>query len=174
MKIFIFLLVSSLLFVSCAAMVVVDYDKQTDFTKYKTYQFYRKLDSGLNELDNKRIIAAVDSLMAEKGWQRTDYNQFYIDFFADAQVINSRNTIGIGLGTGGDGITIGGGFGIPIGGKQLNQKITIEIFEERQGQPLVWQATFEDDIREVAASEIKEKHLKEMVAEILKNFPPQK
>jgi hypothetical protein len=39
---------------------------------------------------------------------------------------------------------------------------------------LVWQATFEDDIREVAASEIKEKHLKEMVAEILKNFPPQK
>jgi len=49
------------LFISCNAVRVnYDYDKETDFSNYNTYNFYPDMQTGLTELDNKRLFKALD------------------------------------------------------------------------------------------------------------------
>ena len=81
MKIFL-TLVLSVMVLSCGATVAVDYDDSTDFNQYKTYNFYPDIESGLNELDDKRIIKITDSLLQQRGFVRSESPQFYINFFA--------------------------------------------------------------------------------------------
>lgn len=61
-----------LLFVSLAgiAQVKSDYDKTTDFTKYKTYSFegwQKDSDQQLNEFDKKRVTDALKAEFAARG-----------------------------------------------------------------------------------------------------------
>ena len=52
-------LLTVITFTSCASIYVnYDYEKQTDFTKYKTYNYYSDIESGLSELDTKRLLDA--------------------------------------------------------------------------------------------------------------------
>ncbi len=163
-----------LLLISCGSTVAVDYEKNTDWEQYKTYQFYREMNSNLNELDEKRVVKAIDSTLKIKGFQRTDYNTYWVAFFVEETLSNSRNTIGVGLGTGGRGVSVGGGIGIPIGGKVINQKMTIEV---REGQPngkLVWQAVYDGELKEKAKPKQKEAYYNKIIPMMLKDFPPEK
>ena len=55
MKKYLLLCILVPLLASCGATVAVDYDVSQDFTGYKTYDFYPSIDSGLSQLDEKRI-----------------------------------------------------------------------------------------------------------------------
>lgn len=169
---FLYLLIITVVLTSCGASVAVDYDKNTDFTKFKTFQFYKAERTQLNELDINRVEAAIDSVLVSKSWQRTDYNQFYVSFFAEDLGAAQRNTIGIGLGSGGRGVSVGGGVGIPIGARKYTQRLTIQIHEATQGQPLVWEGSLGQDIKEDADPDEKEAHFKGLVSKILSKFPP--
>ena len=47
--------------VGCSSSkVVYDYDVKTDFSKYKTYDYFEDVGNGLSELDVKRFIRAVN------------------------------------------------------------------------------------------------------------------
>lgn len=170
---FIYVFITAMLLSSCGASVAVDYDKNADFTTYQTFQFYKPERTQLNELDINRVEAAIESVLVAKSWQRTDYNQYYISFYAENLASARRNTIGVGLGTGGRGVSVGGGFGIPIGAKKFSQKLTIQIFEATQGQPLVWEGSLEQDLKENASPKEKEAHFNNLVAKILAKFPPE-
>ena len=95
------ILVLSIFFVACGATVAVDYDKQADFSKYSTYNYFPTIDSGLNQLDDSRIMQITDSLLQQRGFVKSDTPQLYINFYARESVSRSRNTIGIGVGGGG-------------------------------------------------------------------------
>ena len=46
-----------LIVASCAPINVnYDYEKGTDFTQYKTYNYYSDMETGLSELDTKRLL----------------------------------------------------------------------------------------------------------------------
>jgi hypothetical protein len=46
-----------LLLVSCAPIYVnYDYEEATDFSKYKTYQYFGDMETGLSQLDTKRLL----------------------------------------------------------------------------------------------------------------------
>lgn len=169
-----FLLLSTLFLISCGATVSVDYDKVTDFSQFTTYQFYSDIDSGLNELDNKRIMKAIDSSLQSRGFTRTESCKFYINFYASEQVSNSRNTIGIGVGGGGGNVGVGVSGGIPIGGRIINQRLTIDIIDASQGQELAWQAVIEGELKETAGPEQKEAYYTAVIDKALKRFPPKK
>src|SRR5690606_3872136 len=94
----VFSILISVLLVSCGAAVAVDYDKQIDFSKFTTYNFYPNIDSGLNQLDDKRIMQITDSLLKQRGFSKSETPQLYINFYARERISNSRNTIGIGVG----------------------------------------------------------------------------
>ena len=50
-----------------AQKVTYDYDKATDFTKIRTYAWVHTREEVQDELNHKRIVAAVDSQLAAKG-----------------------------------------------------------------------------------------------------------
>lgn len=159
---------------SCGASVSIDYDKETDFTEFTTYQFYSDIDSGLNQLDDKRIMKAIDSSLLKRNFQKTDYCRFYINFYADEIISNSRNTLGIGVGGGGGNVGVGVSGGIPIGGRVVNQKLTIDIIDASMGQSLAWQAVIEGELKEKASPKEKEAYYFSVIDKALRKFPPQK
>ena len=58
-----------------------DYDRETSFTFYKSYNYFPDLDSGLSKLDDTRIIKITDSLLSLRGFIRSEEPQFLINFF---------------------------------------------------------------------------------------------
>lgn len=157
--------------VSCGTTVGIDYDKGTDFSQYTTYNFFPDIQSGLSELDDKRIMRATDSIMQVRGFEKSDTPHLYINFFASEVLTNSRNTIGIGIG--GGGRNVGGGIsgGIPIGGKLINQQLTVD-FIDVANDDLVWQAVADGDYKEKASPRQKEAYYASVLAKILKKYPP--
>ncbi|MAO09077.1 MAG: hypothetical protein CL596_10225 [Alteromonas sp.] len=169
MKYLLFLLLPVL--VSCGAAVAVDYEPTTDFSGYTSYNYYPTIESGLNDLDNKRIMAAIDSVMTTKGFEKTDTPQIWVNFYASEQVSNSRSTIGIGIGGGGGNVGVGVNGGIPIGGRQIDQQFTID-FVDKLIDLLVWQGVYETSYKEKATPLQKEAHYYSVVQKILKKYPP--
>lgn len=161
-------------FVSCGAVMTVDYDTETDFTNFTSYQFYSDIDSGLNELDTKRIMKAVDSSFQQRNFIRTDSCTFYIDFFATESISNSRNTLGVGVGGGGGNVGVGVSGGIPIGGRVINQLLTIEIRDVSVEQKLVWQILIDGELKENATPGQKEAYYFSEIDKALQKFPPSK
>ena len=158
---------------SCGASVAVDYDKEIDFSKYTTYNFYPSIKSGLNELEDKRIIRIADSLLQQRGFVRTDSPDFYVNFFARESVSNSRNTIGVGLGTGGRNLGVGVSGGIPIGGKTVNQKLTLDFIDVTKDD-LIWQAVSDGDFKEKSKPSDKESYYVIVINKMLSKYPIQK
>lgn len=157
---------------ACGPQVYIDYDKEVTWPVQKTYQYYPEQDSGLSELDEKRIIRTIDSILQLQGYQRTDYNSVYINFYADEYMSNSGNTIGIGVGTGGGNVSVGGGIGIPIGGPVINQTLTIDVFSGAMGNEQLWQAIVEDEYKESITPEQKDLYYQRLIENAFKKFPP--
>ena len=109
--------------------MTVDYDSQKDFSEYTSYAFYNDIDSGLDQLEDKRIIAAIDSAFQTRGFVKTEYCRFYVNFYASEYLSESRSTLGIGVGGGGGNVGVGVSGGIPIGGNTVNQRLTIDIID---------------------------------------------
>ena len=159
-----------LMLTSCGPAVTLDYEPEADFSSYTTYSFYPTLDSGLNALDEKRIMRATDSLLQQKGLIKTQRPDLYVNFYASEQ-LGSRNTIGIGVGSGGGNVGVGVGGGIPIGGRKIEQQLTID-FIDVSNDALIWQAIGEDDYPEKSTPERKQTFYNKMLAKIFKKYPP--
>lgn len=167
------LFVLAILLTSCGATVAVDYDKHADFAAYKTYNFYPTIDSGLNELDDGRIMQITDSLLQQRGFVKSELPQLYINFYAKESVSRSRNTIGIGVGGGGGNVGVGVSGGIPIGGRIVNQQLTVDFIDvEKDG--LVWQAVAEGELKERATPQQKEAYYVSVIQKTLAKYPPGK
>jgi hypothetical protein len=156
---------------SCGATVGYDYDTEKDFSTYKSYNFYPTLSSGLSELDEKRIMDVTDSILSEKGMMRSDTPQLLINFYSNEYVSNSRNTIGVGMGNVGRNTSVGVSTGIPIGGREVNQQLTID-FIDAQKDALVWQAKTDGRYKERATPEQKEKYYIYVLSKVFKKYPP--
>ncbi len=165
------ILILSIFLASCGATVAVDYDKQVDFSKYNTYNYFPNIDSGLNALDDNRIIKITDSLLQQRGFTKSETPQIFINFFARESVSNSRNTIGIGVGSGGGNIGVGVSGGIPIGGRVINQQLTMDFIDVEKDD-LVWQAVAEGEMKERATPQQKEEYYVSVIQKILAKYPP--
>ena len=165
-------LMVTIVLASCGATVAVDYDKEIDFTQYKTYNYFPNIKSGLNNLDDNRIMYATDSLLLQKGFVKSETPQLLINFFSKEFLSNSRNTIGIGIGGGGN-VGFGVSGGIPIGGKVINQTLTIDFIDSDK-DALIWQAVVNGELNEKANPQQKEDYYFGIIRKALKAFPPSK
>jgi len=170
MKVLYFLMLSVLL-VSCGATVGIDYDKQTNFSQYTTYNYFLEIKSGLNDLDNDRIIKATDSLLQSRGFVKSETPQIYVNFFARETVSNSRNTIGIGIGGGGGNVGVGVSGGIPIGGREVNQQLTLD-FIDADKDDLIWQAVIDGSFKEKASPQQREAYYVSIIEKAISKYPP--
>jgi hypothetical protein len=168
---FIFLL---FLILSCAPIRVnYDYEKTADFSKYKTYNYYSNINSGLSELDTKRLLDALDISLQAKGFSLSESPDFFIDIKSNEYQENQSSSVGVGMG--GTGRHVGGGIsiGIPIGQANINRQIQFDFVDEN-GHGLFWQAVSESNFDPNASPEKREALFKAIVDKVLEGFPPKK
>lgn len=170
---YILTLIISIILVSCGATVAYDYDTATDFSVYKTYNYYPNIKSNLSNLDNTRIIKATDSILMARGFEKSESPQLLINFFATEFLTQSNTSIGFGVGTGGYNGGVGVSGGIPVGGDIVNQKITIDFIDNKEDK-LIWQAVGNDELKVKANSQQKDDYYFSLISKIMKGYPPQK
>lgn len=168
----IYSLILSFLLSSCGAYVVVDYDKEKDFSVFQTYDFYPDIESGLSKLDDNRIIKITDSLLQQRGFSRSQSSDFLINFYAEEFMENTRNTIGVGIGQSSRNSHVHISGGIPIGSRVINQYLTVDFVDAKKDQ-LIWKAESGADYKEHITPEQKEKFFISVLSKILKKFPPE-
>lgn len=169
---FIKTIVLFLLVTSCAPIYVnYDYEKGTDFSKYKTYNYYSDMKTGLSELDTKRLLDALDLKMKVKGFVLSDTPDFFIDIKSREFQAAQRQTVGVGLGGGGRNVGGGVSIGLPIGQANVNREITIDFVDENKKQ-LFWQAVSESSFKPNATPEKRETRLNAIIEKVLVQYPP--
>lgn len=167
-------LIVVLFLVSCAPIRVnYDYETATDFTTYKTYNYYANIQSGLNELDTNRLMNALDEELQSKGLTLSETPDFFIDIKSDEFQEANRSSVGVGLGGGGRNVGGGVSIGIPVRQSNLNRQIIIDFVDEN-GVGLFWQAVSEDSFNPNAKPDKREAKFKAIVVKILENYPPKK
>lgn len=165
-------LITILCFFSCVSIRVnYDYEKGADFTKYKTYQYYGDMQTGLSELDTKRLLDAIDLNMKHKGLSISENPDFLIDI--KSSEYKNPQTSNVGIGIGGTGRNVGGGVsvGLPIGQTNVNRQITIDFVDEK-GNGLFWQAVSEYQYSPNASPENRTKQLNAVAEKVLAQYPP--
>lgn len=171
MKVFAILLLG-ILVVSCAPIRVnYDFEKNTNFTQYKTYNYYSDMNTGLSPLDTKRLLDALDKKMTEKGFVLAETPDFFIDIKSSEYQQVQRNNVGVGLGGGGGNMGGGISIGLPIGQANVNRQITIDFVDENKKQ-LFWQAVSESNFKPNATPEKREALLNAIVEKVLIQYPP--
>jgi len=162
-----------LLVSSCSSIHVnYDYEKGTDFSKFKTYNYYSDLETGMNELETKRFLEALDTKLQAKGFTISETPDFFINI--QSSEFQEAQSSTVGLGVGGSGGHVGGGLsvGIPIGQSKINRRIIIDFIDEN-GKGLFWQAVSDGSYKPKASPEKREKLFKVIVEKVLLQYPPQ-
>ena len=79
-------IISLFIFNSCASVKVSsDYDTSTDFSKYKTFAFYKKgIDKvEISDLDKKRILRAIERELVAKGMVKKINPDLLVSIFTE-------------------------------------------------------------------------------------------
>lgn len=154
--------------------VEMDYDSRTNFTKYKTYNYYPKMRSGLNELNDSRMRRAVDQVLREKGFVKSNNPDVLINYYTKQTKKPSYSSLGVGVGR-----SIGrrGGINlntrVPIGGNRKLQQITFDIIDKEQDK-MVWQGAMKADVKEGGSVASRDAQYLRNISKLLRNFPPNK
>ncbi|WP_223549441.1 DUF4136 domain-containing protein [Aestuariivivens sp. NBU2969] len=166
-------LVLLLCVVSCAPIYVnYDFEKDTNFSKYKTYNYYSDMQTGLSELDTKRLLDALDLQMKAHGFSLSETPDFFIDIKSNEFQQAQRSTVGVGLGGGGRNVGGGISIGLPVGQANINRQITFDFVDEKNNKGLFWQAVSESSFNPNVSPEKREVHLNSIVKKVLSKYPP--
>jgi hypothetical protein len=157
-----------------------DYDKDKDFSKYKSYKWVSiKGADQPDELTGKRIMAAVDAELATKGLTKTDGEtaDVYIAYqtaIGTEKQFTSYNT-GWGYGPGWGGGWYGGGMTSTTTYGSTSTvyvgQLDLSMYDPATKQ-LVWRGVASKTLDPKANPEKKEKNIGKAVKKLLKNYPP--
>ena len=157
---------------SCNAIRVnYDYDKETDFTSYTTYNYYSDMNTGLSELDAKRLLHVLDDALKSKGLRFSSEPDFFVNIQSTTFQTPKKNTVGVGVGGTGRGVGGGVSVGIPVGRPDVFREIRFD-FVDSQKDMLFWQAISESSFKENASPDIREENLRQIVEKVLAKYPP--
>ncbi|WP_396195825.1 DUF4136 domain-containing protein [Flavobacterium sp.] len=164
-----------LVLASCSSVrVYSDFDKQVDFTPYKTYAFHKNgIDKAeISDLDKKRILRAIDETMSAKGFTKSDNPDLLISFFTKEREevnVNQFNAgWGYGWGWGWNPFLWGGNTMVT---RHTEGSLYIDIIDAKKKE-LIWQGEGEGVLTK--DRDKKEALIKEFVSKILEQYPPQK
>jgi len=160
----------------------IDFNQETNFQIFKTYQFSNQIESSvdINPVMINRIQAAVEVALANKGLQKNtfiDMNSADLTIYVNYSHKEKENnaSFSIGLGTSKIGSNSRGSVGIstniPVNKiANIITKIIIDINDKRQA---IWHGS--DSYETVDDSSIEDinKAVTVTVNRLLANFPPQ-
>jgi len=162
-----------LVFASCSSIrVYSDYDKDVDFSQYKTYAFHKRgIDRvEISELDKKRILRAIDNELTKKGMSKSENPDLLVNIFT-----KERERIDVDQYNAGWGYGWGYGWNPYLwGGRTYVSSTTegtlyIDLIDAKKKE-LVWEGQGVGYLTE--EFDKKESQINEYVAKILAQFPP--
>lgn len=162
----------ALILCSCGSSAVVDYDKSAQFSALDSYDYYPGIQSGLNDFDNRRMMRAIDSVMESRGLNKSINPDLLVNFYTEEFVTESKTTIGVGIGGGNGNVGYGVSGGIPVGGNEIRQLVTIDVIDVRK-DALIWQGVIIANIKENASPQDKEEYFHQVISRLLKQYPPE-
>lgn len=158
-----------------------NFDKNADFSKFKTYKWVvLKGASPINDLTERQLKAAVDSELGKKGLSKTDGESadLFIGYQAAIGQEKQFTSFSSDWGYGG-GWYRGGWYGSPGMSTTTGQTSTIYTGQlgldmyDSANHTLVWRGVASKTINPKAKPDKQEKNLNKAVAKLLKNYPPQ-
>lgn len=167
-----------------AQQVNYDFDRDADFSKYKTFA-YKVCMQIENPLVDKRIVTALENTLAREGLIKAegdaDVNVTYHSSTTEDIVIDT-NTWGYGYGPGwrwGHGGYGYGGYGYgggPLSATTTIRKYTrgtlvIDVWDARTKQ-LVWRGTASDTVSD--DPEKNDKKVQKALEKLFKKYPPER
>ena len=173
-----FLLASTSIVVS--QDVRYNFDKDTDFSRFKTYKWVALKDAAkVDDLTDKQIKSSLDTELAKKGLTKVegDNADLLIGYQAGIGTEKQFTSYNSDWGYGG-GWYRGGWYGSPGGGMTTGQTSTIYTGQlaldmyDRTNHDLVWRGVASKTIDTKAKPEKRQKNLDKAAAKLLKNYPP--
>lgn len=173
MKTLFFTLISTLfLLTSCATVNVrTDYDTQANFSTYKSFAFFKpsvdKLE--ISDLDKKRILRAIESVMIAKGFVKSATPDLLVGLNTNAETIvtNYQSYAGWGWGWGWNP-WMQPGFVNTY--ETVEGTLFIDLIDASKKE-LIWQGNGRAAL--VDGPEAKEERINEIVTAILAKYPPE-
>jgi len=165
--------------ISVAQDVRYNFDKNTDFSKFKTYKWVPIKDAAkVSDLVDKQIKDAIDAELATKGLTKVegDDANLYVGYqpaVGEEKQFNSYTT-GWGAGPGWRGGWYGGmGSTTTTGSTSTIYKgqLALDMYDSA-GHALVWRGVASKTIDPKAKPEKQQKNLAKAVKKLLKNYPP--
>ncbi len=160
-----------------------NFSKDTDFSKFKTYKWVPIKDAQkVDDITDKQIKDAFDSVLATKGLEKTDSDNadLYIGYQAavgtEKQYTSFNSGWGYGPGWGG-GWYGGGGMNSSMTTGTTSTiytgQLSLDMYN-REGHDLVWRGVASKTIDTKAKPDKRQKNLNKAAAKMLKNYPPPK
>jgi hypothetical protein len=158
-----------------------NFDKNADFSKFKTYKWVEIKDaSKLDSLMEKQMQSIVDSTLASKGLSKTDADSadLYLGYQAaigqEKQFTSFNSGWGYGGGWYGGGWYGGGGMNTTTGSTSTiySGQLTLDFYNPAD-KDLVWRGVVSKTIDPKAKPDKQEKNMTKAINKLLKNYPPQ-
>ncbi len=185
------LLLLSIIFLGACSSIKVtsDYDKEVDFTKYKTFEYYgwaEDSDKILNRFQKERIEAAFGAEFAKRGLKLVESNgDMVVSLFVVVDKKTSTtaytNHYGAGGGYGYGGMGWHGGYGAGYGGMGMGSSSTtysendylegtlvVDVFDKVE-KKMIWQSVGQKTVEENPKK--AESNTPKVAAAIMKPFP---
>jgi len=182
-KIYFFAAFVSLVASGCLAQDVrYNFDKNTDFSRFKTYKWVAiKGADQTNALVDKQIKDSLDAELAKKGLSKVegDNADLYIGYQTAVGQEKQFNSYSTDWGYGG-GWYRGGWYG-GMGGSSMTSGQTSTIYTgqlavdmyDSANKDLVWRGVASKTLDAKAKPDKQTKNLNKAVAKLLKNYPPE-
>jgi hypothetical protein len=186
MKRSLFLAFAGLLLMATAAEaqdVRYNFDKNTDFSKFKTYKWVTVKDTPkLNDLVDKQIKEGVDAQLATKGLVKTEDEKadllvaYQAAIGQEKQFSSYSSGWGYGSGWGGGWYGPGGMASTTTTGQTDTiyvGQLGVDMYDPAN-KDLVWRGIATKTIDEKAKPEKQQKNLDKALKKLFKNYPPVK
>ncbi|PYY18833.1 MAG: DUF4136 domain-containing protein [Acidobacteria bacterium] len=158
-----------------------NFDKNADFTKFKTYKWVPIKDAQpINQIVERQIQTAIDAQLTQKGLSKldTDKADLYIGYQTAIGTEKQFNSYSTDWGYGG-GWGRGGWYGGGMGSSMTTGSTTtiytgqlaLDMYDS-SNHSLVWRGAASKTLDPKAKPDKQEKNLNKAVAKLLKNYPP--
>jgi Domain of unknown function (DUF4136) len=157
-----------------------NFDKDADFSKFKTYKWVDiKGAQKPNDLVDKQIKDTIDTQLATKGLSKVDSDDadllmgYQTAIGSEKQFTSYNSGWGYGPGWYGGGWYGGGGMSTTTGQTSTiyTGQLALDMYEQGK-KDLVWRGAVSKTIDQKAKPDKQQKNLTKAITKLLKNYPP--
>ena len=161
--------------IASAQKTTYDFDKSASFAQFKSYSLQEGTPTK-NALIDKRIVAAIETQLAAKGFVRNDVSPdvmvlFHVAFDEQKDI----SSFSSGPMYGGYGYGWGGGWGTTTTDVRVRDilvgTLAIDMVDARKKE-VVWRGLGTKEINTTAKPEKRDENINKAVEKIFKNYPP--